>query len=125
MVQAVSSATILYNVVEVPVGVVPITRVDPTKDQLTPDWYKVDSSRQTPLIQRFLYKGDNAIYNAEKMAGLPVAIQVVGKRWEDEKVIEMMKVVDEAVGPRDFGPGSWQRLKEKADGAASKSSADE
>ena len=124
MVQALSSATIFYNVLDVPVGVVPITRVNPVTDQLTADFYKPDSSLQTPLIQRFLYKGDNAIYNAEKMAGLPVAVQVVGRKWEDEKVVEMMKVVDTAVGPRDFGPGSWAKVKDKSDPATSKNSVD-
>lgn len=41
------------------------------------------------------------------MHGIPVGVQIVGKPWEDEKVIEMMKVVDEALGKRDFGPGTW------------------
>lgn len=122
MVLSLSSSTILYNVLELPVGAIPVTRVDPAQDQLTPDWYKPESSEASPLIQRFLYKGDGAIYNADKMAGLPVGIQVVGKRWEDEKVIEMMKVIDSAIGPRDFGPGSWQRVMDKLDKSALKTS---
>ena len=48
-----------------------------------------------------------APYAPEKMAGLPVGVQVVGRAWEDEKVLAMMKVVDEALGPRGFGPGAW------------------
>lgn len=32
---------------------------------------------------------------------------MVGRNWEDEKVIAVMKIVDEALGPRGFGPGSW------------------
>ena len=119
MVLSLSSSTILYNVLELPVGTIPITRVDPTKDRLTPDWYKPQSTAASPLLQKFLYHGDNAIYNAEKMAGLPVGIQIIGKRWEDEKVVEMMRIVDAAVGPRDFGPGSWQRVRERAEKAAS------
>ena len=27
--------------------------------------------------------------------------------WEDEKVLAMMKVVDKALGSRDFGPAAW------------------
>jgi hypothetical protein len=39
---------------------------------------------------------------------MPVGIQVVGKKWEEEKVLAMMQVVDEALGKdRGFGPGSW------------------
>ena len=39
---------------------------------------------------------------------MPVSIQVVGKKWEDEKVLAMMRVVEGALGnDRGFGPGSW------------------
>lgn len=39
---------------------------------------------------------------------MPVGIQLVGKKWEDEKVLAMMHVVEEALGKdRGFGPGSW------------------
>jgi Asp-tRNA(Asn)/Glu-tRNA(Gln) amidotransferase A subunit family amidase len=39
---------------------------------------------------------------------MPVSIQVVGKKWEDEKLLAMMHVVEEALGnDRRFGPGSW------------------
>jgi amidase len=47
---------------------------------------------------------------------MPVGIQVVGKKWEEEKVLAMMQVIDEALGKdRGFGPGSWDesiRVKE-------------
>lgn len=36
-----------------------------------------------------------------------VGIQIVGRRWEDEKVIATMRAIDQALGPRGFGPGSW------------------
>ena len=51
-------------------------------------------------------------YDPELMAGLPVGVQIVGRLYEDEKVLEMMKVVDEALGDakeRGFGPGSSAR----------------
>jgi Asp-tRNA(Asn)/Glu-tRNA(Gln) amidotransferase A subunit family amidase len=39
---------------------------------------------------------------------MPVSIQVVGRKWEDEKVLAMMNVVEEALGnDRGFGPGNW------------------
>lgn len=41
-----------------------------------------------------------------------LVVQVVGKKWEEEKVIEMMKVVDQALGPRGFGPGSWSKQRD-------------
>ncbi|KAH9888812.1 amidase signature enzyme [Cubamyces lactineus] len=121
---------LLYNVVESPVGTVPVTHVRPTEDALTAEWtdVRVGRGHGSPLVERLLYgnlnplrpsdggkgskagatAGGSGFYNAEKMAGLPVGVQVVGRRWEDEKVVEMMRVVDRALGPRDFGPLSWK-----------------
>ena len=44
------------------------------------------------------------MYNADAMEGLPVGIQLIGRKWEDEKVIEMMKVVDGALVSGDLAP---------------------
>jgi len=61
------------------------------------------------IIEQDLYEGGigtKRSYDPDAMAGLPVGIQIVGKLYEDEKVIEMMQIVDEALGERGFGPGS-------------------
>ena len=69
------------------------------------------------------------VYDPEQMSGLPVSVQIVGRSFEDEKVIEMMRVVDDALalasastdGEGDgekrqrrradlFGPGAWPPL---------------
>ncbi|TCD61777.1 hypothetical protein EIP91_007955 [Steccherinum ochraceum] len=107
---ALSCATILYNVVESPVGTVPVTRVDSERDAVTAEWSdpSVGSGHGSHLLEGLLYKGDRAFYNAKKMVGLPVGVQVVGKKWEDEKVVEMMKVLDAALGKRGFEPGSFK-----------------
>lgn len=49
--------------------------------------------------------GTKRTYDPDMMVGLPVSIQIVGRLFEDEKVIEMMKIVDDALGERGFGPG--------------------
>lgn len=36
-------------------------------------------------------------YDAEKMAGLPVAVQIVGRRLEEEKVLAIMERVEQAL----------------------------
>ena len=36
-------------------------------------------------------------YDAQKMAGLPTAVQVVGRRWEEEKVLGYMAAVEGAL----------------------------
>ena len=42
------------------------------------------------VIERDMYK----LYDATKMHGLPVGVQVVGKRYEEEKVLEGMKLIE-------------------------------
>jgi Asp-tRNA(Asn)/Glu-tRNA(Gln) amidotransferase A subunit family amidase len=38
--------------------------------------------------------GAYAMYNAVDMHGLPVGVQVVGRRLEEEKVLEGMKIIE-------------------------------
>lgn len=105
-----AAGTIVYNVIDSPVGIVPVTSVDPKLDALTDEWdHNPEHGSGSRLLEHDLYHAKNAPYNPEQMAGLPVAVQVVGKSSEDEKVIEMMKIVDEVLGPRDFGPSAWIR----------------
>ncbi|KZS94601.1 amidase signature enzyme [Sistotremastrum niveocremeum HHB9708] len=99
-------ATFLYNLLDLPVGIVPVTRVDPSKDKVTEEWTN-GPGHGSPIFEENLFAKET-VYNVEKMKGLPIGIQVVGKKWEDEKVIAMMDVVDKALGPRGFGPGSWK-----------------
>jgi amidase len=102
-----AAATIIYNVVESPVGTIPVTRVNPDTDQLSTDFVAGASGRSKVLESR-MYLGKNPAYDPKAMEGIPVGVQLVGKKWEDEKVLAMMHVVDEALGPRGFGPGSWK-----------------
>jgi len=109
---ALAAGTLLYNLLDYPVGSIPVTRVDPERDALPNDWLTTTAGN-TPSskeINKLLYGGKWG-YNADTMKGLPVGIQLVGKRWEDEKVVEMMKVVDAALGERGFGPDGWEKWK--------------
>ncbi|TFK51759.1 amidase signature enzyme [Heliocybe sulcata] len=99
-----AEATILYNVLNYPTGVVPVTRVDPAKDQLNEEWQHLHGAK---AVESMLYGGRNPTYDPDAMKGIPVGVQVAGKPWEDEKVVGMMGVVDGALGRRGFGPGSW------------------
>lgn len=103
---AIATETILYNVVNSPVGTIPVTRVDAEKDALTPEWTS-GPFYGSPIIEKRIYRNKNHWYDPQTLHSMPVGIQIVGKRWEDEKVLAMMKVVDAALGPRSFGPGAW------------------
>ncbi|WVQ83646.1 hypothetical protein IAT38_005788 [Cryptococcus sp. DSM 104549] len=93
-------ATVLFNVVDSTVGVLPITRVDSTLDALPADYLK--ASRGSKLLENRVYVGkpgkEKPAYDAEEMHGLSVGVQVVGKAWEEEKVLGMMKVLEGLVG---------------------------
>lgn len=101
----IASSTILFNTVDSPVGVIPVTRVDPSIDQLTDEWMS-GPGLGSKILEGRLYRGSDPAYNPKKMAGIPVGVQIVGRKWEDEKVISLMHIVDDALGPRGFGAGS-------------------
>jgi hypothetical protein len=107
-----AAPTILYNVLDLPVGVVPVTRLSRTKDVLTPEW-EASGVKGSNFLYSKVY-GKNGAYNPDTMDGVPIGVQIVGKHWEEEKVIGMMKVVDHALGPRGFGPGAWDAKAAKA-----------
>lgn len=86
--------------------------MDPARDQVTDEWRK-GPGLGSQLFATGLYAGKKPLYNPVECAGMPVGIQIVGKKWEEEKVLAMMHVVDKALGKdRGFGPGNWNgRLK--------------
>jgi Asp-tRNA(Asn)/Glu-tRNA(Gln) amidotransferase A subunit family amidase len=71
-----------------------VTHVDKTKDQL-PAGFNI---RKLNGIARGAYK----LYDANDMHGLPVGVQVIGRRLEEEKVLTLMGRVEEALGDDRF-----------------------
>jgi len=107
---AIAAATVLFNITDSAVGAIPVTRVDPDKDKITDEWIQ-GPGHGSNLLETGLFTAKNALYNPEAMKGMPIGIQLAGRRWEEEKVLAMMHVVDEALGKdRGFGPGSWDRM---------------
>ncbi|WVQ77023.1 hypothetical protein IAR50_006702 [Cryptococcus sp. DSM 104548] len=95
-----SIATILFNVVDSTVGVLPVTRVDKDLDVLPTNW--LEGSTGSSSLEHRTYIGKPGEvepgYVPEKMHGLPVGVQVVGKAWEEEKVLKVMKLIEGLVG---------------------------
>nr|POE62960.1 putative amidase pb8b6.03 [Quercus suber] len=81
--------TFLFNLLDYTCGILPITHVDPAKD-IMPYGFKTNKLNG---IARGAYK----YYDAVKMAGLPVAVQIVGRRLEEEKVLTCMKRLENAL----------------------------
>ncbi|KAI7170994.1 amidase signature enzyme [Hortaea werneckii] len=81
--------TFMFNLLDYSVGVVPVTHVDPKEDMLSPS---VKINKMNGVA-----KGAYKHYDAIKMAGLPVAVQVVGRRLEEEKIIACMERLEDAL----------------------------
>ncbi|KAH0543550.1 hypothetical protein FGG08_002111 [Glutinoglossum americanum] len=91
MKQAVSSCgyTFLFNLLDYTAGVLPVTHVDRSLDQL-PSTFRLRDLNGVA-------QGAYIHYDADKMHGLPVGVQVVGQRLEEEKVLALMGRVEEAM----------------------------
>lgn len=83
----------------------PVTFVDKTVDSLPQDFTSGSEYAHMNDISRDIH----SLYDADAMNGLPVGIQVIGRRLEEEKVLAGMKVVKEALAtsgtvftPREF-----------------------
>jgi hypothetical protein len=68
----------------------PITHVDKSLDQLPSNF----SLRKLNGVAYGAYKH----YDATTMHGLPVGVQVVGQRLQEEKVLAIMKRIEDALG---------------------------
>jgi hypothetical protein len=64
--------------------------VDKALDKLPPSF----DAKKLNGVARGAYKH----YDAERMHGLPVGVQVVGRRLEEEKVLAVMKRLEDALG---------------------------
>ena len=75
-------------------GVLPITHVDKSLDKL-PEGF---TTKKMNGVAQGAYK----LYDAEAMHGLPVGVQVVGRRLEEEKVLAIMKRLESALGEQKY-----------------------
>jgi len=92
MKDAVSSCgyTFLFNLLDYTCGIMPITHVDKSLDQLPANF----SLKDLNGVAQGAYKH----YDATAMHGLPVAVQIVGQRLEEEKVLAIMKRIEDTLG---------------------------
>lgn len=80
-------------------GIIPVTHVDPALDKLPPTF----NFKKLNGVAKGAYKH----YDANKMSGLPVGVQVVGRRLEEEKVLVIMERIEDAL---DKHGGHYQLL---------------
>ncbi len=81
--------TFLFNLLDYSAGILPVIKVDKKLDQLPKDFnFKKLNG---------VAKGAYMSYDADKMHGLPVGVQVVGRRLEEEKVIKVMEIIEDSL----------------------------
>lgn len=85
--------TMIFNILDYAAGVLPVSFVDRQLDGLPKDFMKSSDYKKMGLIS----KGAYSVYDADKMHGLPLGVQVVGRRFEEEKVLQGMKIVEDAL----------------------------
>ncbi|PHH77966.1 hypothetical protein CDD80_7537 [Ophiocordyceps camponoti-rufipedis] len=78
--------TALWNLLDYPAGVLPAGKV------LASDAYPEGYAPVNELDRENMTIYDNALY-----LGMPVAVQVVGRRHEDERVVGAMQVIDDVL----------------------------
>ncbi|KAF7794086.1 hypothetical protein EIP86_005216 [Pleurotus ostreatoroseus] len=76
--------TFMFNVLDYSAGVLPVTHVD----------RELDPFLAKPKPRNAIEAGQYKMYDADAMHGLPVGVQVVGRRLEEEKVMEGMKLIE-------------------------------
>jgi Asp-tRNA(Asn)/Glu-tRNA(Gln) amidotransferase A subunit family amidase len=92
--------TFLWNLLDYTAGVIPVTKVDAVQDRLPPN---VSVSEMNGIA-----KGIYRYYDAVEMAGLPVGVQIVGRRLQEEKVLAVMERVEAAL--EEHGKGKYEVL---------------
>ncbi|KAN0066365.1 hypothetical protein ACQY0O_000459 [Thecaphora frezii] len=119
-------STALFNILDCAVAVLPVTRVNAEIDSHRASDYGLstadvpengqrshfDEWSQDPelkkcshLVNFELYT--QGVYDAKKMHGLPVGVQVVARPFQEEKAIGVMRLLDDALPPMSQRGGHW------------------
>ncbi|KAF8221494.1 amidase signature enzyme [Tricholoma matsutake] len=82
--------TCIFSMLDYTTGILPVNFMDKEIDHLLEGIFS--STKYKSMNANA--KGAYSVYDVESMHGLPLGIQVVGRRLEEEKVLEGMKVIE-------------------------------
>ncbi|CAF1087212.1 unnamed protein product [Adineta steineri] len=81
--------TSVWNLLDYPAVIFPVTVVDPVKDQVETDY----KPRNTLDADNYnLYTSPTSYANA------PIGLQLIGRRYNDEKVMQCLEIIEQAMG---------------------------
>ncbi|KAJ7141355.1 amidase signature domain-containing protein [Mycena epipterygia] len=99
MLSIMSASRLTYNLLDSPSGAIPVTHVKAAIDELMDEWIN-GPGHGSSMCESELDFEKKPLYNPTEMDEMPIG---------DEKVLAMMRVVDDALGKeRGFSPGSWE-----------------
>ena len=88
--------TFMWNLLNQPIGVLPVSIYDETKDVIQENWPR--KFKFTDIFSNdLLDKASQNWYNPQKIANLPSGIQIIGKSNEDEIVLEAMLIIEKTL----------------------------
>jgi Asp-tRNA(Asn)/Glu-tRNA(Gln) amidotransferase A subunit family amidase len=76
-----------WNLLDYPALVFPVTKVDPEKDLAETDYKPMNEQDEF----------NHRLYSPETYVDAPVSLQLVGRRYEDEKVFEALEFMQEVI----------------------------
>jgi fatty acid amide hydrolase len=85
-----ASTTFLFNLLHLPAGTVPITRVRKDEEERL---LSSEASRHRP--DQWTKRAEQSLRDS---AGLPIGVQVAARPWHDELVLELMQQIEERIG---------------------------
>jgi amidase len=90
------SYTFIWNLLDYVAGVVPVTIINAEKDKLVTLSSSSSDTNANSSIRLLEAELEHA-YNAEKMAGLPVGVQIITPRYHEAEALRGMKIVESAL----------------------------
>jgi Asp-tRNA(Asn)/Glu-tRNA(Gln) amidotransferase A subunit family amidase len=85
--------TFMWNLLNQPIGVMPVTKFDLIKDKIDGIWPRRFKFSDI-FKNNFLDCAAQHWYNPDKISELPIGIQIIGKSNEDEKVLQAMSIIE-------------------------------
>ncbi|KAG5652637.1 hypothetical protein H0H81_004249 [Sphagnurus paluster] len=85
--------TAIFNLLDYTAGVLPVTFVDKEIDGLPADFKASAAYASMGGVAKEAYSA----YDVDGMHGLPMGVQVLGRRLEEERVLEGMNIIEDAL----------------------------
>ncbi|CDK25247.1 unnamed protein product [Kuraishia capsulata CBS 1993] len=98
-----NSLSAVYNLLGYAAGIIPIGKIDLVKDAPTKEYLRKEPFADLNVFPVFPYDKYDSYVRKElyaeigKFKNAPTSIQVVGRKFTDEKVLRIMKVIDVAI----------------------------